>query len=70
MDFSYYPNSNIDSIVPMSEDNRHIDDYFFMTVSEFVNTPGANRVRDPEGYDSFGRIKNQIWIGSLIDRFT
>ena len=69
VDFSYYPNPNIDSIVPMSEDNRYIDDYFFMTVSEFVNTPGTNRVRDPEGYDSLGRIKNQIWIGSLIDRF-
>ena len=70
VDFSYYPNPNIESITPMSEDSRYIDDYFFMTVSEFVNTPGTNRVRDPEGYDSLGRIKNQIWIGSLIDRLT
>jgi hypothetical protein len=69
VDFSYYPNPNIDTIVPMSEDERYIDDYFFMTVSEFVVTPGSNRVRDPDGYTAMGQIQNQIWIGNFVNRF-
>lgn len=69
VDFSYYPNPNIDTIVPMSEDERYIDDYFFMTVSEFVVTPGSNRVRDPDGYTAMGQIRNQIWIGNFVNRF-
>ena len=69
VDFSYYPNPDIGSITPMSEDTRYIDDYFFMTVSEFVTTAGTNRVRDPDGYDSMGRLRDQLWIGSLINGF-
>ena len=69
VDFSYYPNPNISSITPMSQDDRYIDDFFFMNVFEFVETPGTNRVRDPEGYDSMARLKNQLWIGNLINNF-
>jgi tetrahydromethanopterin S-methyltransferase subunit F len=69
VDFSYYPNPNISSIKPMSEDIRYIDDYFFISAFEFVETPGTNRVRDPEGYDSMGKIKAQIWIGSIINNY-
>jgi hypothetical protein len=67
--FHTIPNPNIDTIVPMSEDERYIDDYFFMTVSEFVVTPGSNRVRDPDGYTAMGQIQNQIWIGNFVNRF-
>jgi hypothetical protein len=69
VDYSYYPDSNIDAIGPMAEDDRYIDDFFFMTVSEFVSTPGTNRVRDPDGYNAMGRIKNLIWIGGLINQY-
>jgi len=69
IDFSYYPNPNVSSIKPMAEDKRYIDDYFFMTVSEFIQTPGTNRVRDPDGYNNMGKIKTQIWIGSLINNY-
>jgi predicted transglutaminase-like cysteine proteinase len=69
VDYSYYPNPNISTIKPLSEDERYIDDYFFITLMEFVETPGTNRVRDPEGYNAMGRLKNEIWIGSIIDNF-
>lgn len=69
VDYSYYPNPDISSIKPMSEDDRYIDDYFFMNLYEFVETPGTNRVRDPEGYDSMARLKTELWIGSLINNF-
>jgi Transglutaminase-like superfamily len=67
VDFSYYPDWHVSTIKPMAEDARYIDDFFFMTVSEFVQTPGTNRVRDLEGYDAMGRLKNSLWIGRLID---
>ena len=69
VDFSYYPDPNISSITPMARDDRYIDDYFYISVFEFVATPGTNRVRDPEGYDQMARTKSQLWIGSLIDNF-
>ena len=69
VDYSYYPNPNISTIKPLSEDERYIDDYFYITLLEFVETPGTNRVRDPEGYNTMGRLKNDIWIGSIIDNF-
>lgn len=51
----------------MSEDDRYINDYFCITQLEFVETPGTNRVRDPEGDNAMGRLKTNIWIGSIID---
>lgn len=67
-DFSYYPNALPAGSRPlMSEDKRYIDDYFYMTLSEYVTTEYTNRVREPEAYDAMGRIRNNLWIGSLID---
>jgi hypothetical protein len=40
-----------------------------MTVFDFVETPGTNRVRDPEGHNAMGRLKTQLWIGSIIDNY-
>jgi hypothetical protein len=40
-----------------------------MTVFDFVKTPGTNRVRDPEDYTAMGRLKTQLWIGSIIDNY-
>jgi predicted transglutaminase-like cysteine proteinase len=67
-DFSYYPNALPASQRPlMSKDKRYIDDYFYMTLSEYVTTEYSNRVREPDAYDNMGQIKNNLWIGSLID---
>jgi len=69
VDFSYYPDPNIRALPPMSEDNKYQDDYFFMTVDEITQTPGTNRVRDPEGYDSMAKVKHSILVGQLVDSF-
>ncbi len=67
-DFSYYPNNLSASSRPlMSEDKRYIDDYFYMTLNEYVTTDYSNRVREPDAYDNTGNIKHNLWIGSLID---
>jgi predicted transglutaminase-like cysteine proteinase len=67
-DFSYYPNNLSASSRPlMSEDKRYIDDYFYMTLTEYVTTDYSNRVREPDTYDNTANIKNNLWIGSLID---
>ena len=39
------------------------------TIYEFTQTPGTNRIRDPEGYRTMARIQDRIWIGSIIDYF-
>lgn len=67
VDYSYFPDPNILSLPPMSEDMKYRDDYFFMTMNEMTYTPGTNRVRNPEFYDSMARIKNATIIGQLID---
>ena len=67
VDYSYYPNPNVASLPPMSEDLKYRDDYFFMTVNEITYTPGTNRVRNPNYYDGMANIKNSMIIGQLID---
>ena len=49
LDSTYYPdNSPISARTLMKEDERYIDDLFFITLTETMTTPGTNRVRDPE----------------------
>jgi predicted transglutaminase-like cysteine proteinase len=69
VDYSYFPNPNILSLPPMSEDLKYRDDYFYMTVNEITYTPGTNRVRNPENYDSMARVRNALLVGQLIDSF-
>jgi predicted transglutaminase-like cysteine proteinase len=69
IDFSYYPDPNILSLPPMSEDLKYQDDYFYMTVNEITYTPGTNRVRNPDGYDSMARVRYSILVGQLVDAF-
>lgn len=69
VDFSYYPDPSISTITPMARDERYIDDFFFVSVFEFVETPGTNRVRDPDGYGNMARVKARLWIGNLINSF-
>jgi len=69
VDYSYHPNPDIDSLLPMSEDMKYVDDYFFMMVNEMIQTPGTNRVRDPEGYNSMAQLQYSVLVGNLIDTF-
>jgi transglutaminase-like putative cysteine protease len=48
VDWSYYPSQDpIDERVPMPEDERYIDDYFYVNVVETVESPIANNVKNP-----------------------
>lgn len=69
VDYSYFPDPNISSLPPMSEDLKYRDDYFFMTLNEITYTPGTNRVRFPERYDNMARVSAEIFVGQLVDSF-
>ena len=48
VDWCYYPSQDpIDERVPMPEDERYIDDYFYVNVVETVESPIANNVKHP-----------------------
>jgi predicted transglutaminase-like cysteine proteinase len=69
VDFSYFPAAiPTDAREPMKDDKRYIDDYFFMTLYEFVVTRYVNRVRDPDGYNRLGRIRQNVLTGSLVNQ--
>ena len=68
LDFSYFPETLPTRAREMMKDDvKYIDDFFYVTLYEFIRTEGVNRVRDPEGYDRMGRIKHNILIGNLVD---
>ena len=49
VDFSYYPTYElISSRTPMNLDDRYVDDFWYMDLREWVNTPYSNRIRDPQ----------------------
>lgn len=51
LDTSYYPNpSAVNSLPLMKEDERYIEDIFFISLHETVITQATNRIRDPEIY--------------------
>jgi len=69
IDFSYFPED-----IPtwaresMKTDRKYIDDYFFMTLNEFVVTRHVNRVRDPDGYDRMARAKQTVFTGMIVNQ--
>ncbi len=70
LDFSYHPtNAHVSGRKPMEVDLRYRDDYFFMTLKEFVETWATNRVRDPDGYNSMGAPNCCSVIGQLVDTY-
>jgi len=69
VDFSYYPDlSPMGDRIPLRNDNKYVDDYFFITNKYIVVTEVTNRVRNPEIYLSDGRVKPNILLpsGSLV----
>jgi predicted transglutaminase-like cysteine proteinase len=69
VDYSYFPTAiPTNAREPMKDDKKYIDDYFFMTLYEFVVTRYVNRVRDPDGYDRMARVRHTVLTGSLVDK--
>jgi hypothetical protein len=69
VDFSYYPDLRpMDDRTPLRDDEKYVDDYFFITNQYTVITENTNRIRDPEIYFSDGRVIPNIFFptGSLL----
>ena len=73
VDFSYYPNYELmSSRTPMKEDDRYVDDFWYMDLREWVNTPYSNRIREPEPqvynqYGSWGLV--EMIRASLVNTY-
>ena len=69
VDFSYYPDlRSMRDRVPMKDDKKYVDDYFFITNQYVAVTETTNRVRDPDVYYSDARVVPNIFFptGSLL----
>ncbi|MDJ0783635.1 MAG: transglutaminase domain-containing protein [Desulfosarcinaceae bacterium] len=73
VDFSYYPNYKpMSSRIPMKEDERYVEDFWYMDLREWVNTPYSNRIREPEPavYNQFASWDLVAMIrGSLVNTY-
>ena len=69
VDFSYYPDLRpMDRRTPLRDDQKYVDDYFFMTNQFIAITENTNRIRNPEVYYSNGQVIPNIFFptGSLL----
>lgn len=72
VDFSYYPDLRpMDDRIPLKDDNKYVDDYFFITNKYIVYTENTNRIRNPDVYYSDGRFTPNIFLpaGSMLSRY-
>ena len=73
LDFSYYPDLRpMNDRIPLKNDEKYVDDYFFLTNQYIVFTENTNRIRDPEVYYSDGRVLPNIFFptGSMLSWYT
>lgn len=57
LDWCYFPSrETVDERIPMKEDAKYIDDYFFVMLTETIETPYSNKVRHPA-------------VGNLVDMY-
>jgi predicted transglutaminase-like cysteine proteinase len=69
LDYSYFPDLRpMGDRIPLKNDDKYVDDYFFITNKYIVVTENTNRIRDPEVYYSDGRVIPNILFptGSLL----
>ena len=72
IDFSYYPDLRPMSLrIPLKDDLKYVEDYFFLTNQYIVVTEETNRIRNPEVYFSDGRIIPNVLFpnGSVLSRY-
>ena len=73
VDFSYYPDLRpMDYRTPLKDDEKYVDDYFFITNQYIIITENTNRIRDPEVYYADGGVIPNIFFptGSLLSRYS
>jgi len=72
VDFSYFPDLRpMDYRTPLKDDEKYVDDYFFITNQYLVITENTNQIRYPEVYYADGGIIPNIFFpaGSLLSRY-
>ena len=72
IDFSYYPDlRDMDSRIPMREDERYVDDWLIFELGRIIITPDTNRVRSPEMYNFYGGYvpPNVLLPGSFVNGY-
>ena len=72
VDFSYYPDLRPMNLrTPLKDDEKYVDDWFFITNQYTVYTQNTNRIRDPEVYLPDGGVAPNIFFpsGSLLSLF-
>jgi hypothetical protein len=58
LDWSYFPSRTaVAERMPMKEDTRYIDDYFYVSLLGTIETPFTNKIRNPQA------------VGRLVDVF-
>ena len=68
IDFSYFlEDFSTWARESMRTDRKYIDDYFSMTLNEFVVTRHV-RVRDPDVCDRMARAKQTVFTGMLVNQ--
>ena len=73
IDYSYYPDLRPMSYrIPLKDDEKYVDDYFFITNQYIVYTEHTNRVRDPEVYYSNAQKSPNIFFpaGTLLSIYS
>lgn len=68
LDWCYYPNTKtIAERTPMSDNLKYIDDWFYITTHATVDTPYANKVRDP-GTLAYNTVpKREFVVGQRLN---
>lgn len=72
VDYSYYPDLRpMGDRTPLKDDEKYVDDYFYITNQYLVTTPNSNRIRDPDIYYADGGLIPNILFpaGSLFSRY-
>ena len=61
----------MDFRTPLKDDEKYVDDYFFITNRYVVITENTNRIRDPDVYYTDGGVIPNILFptGSLLSRY-
>jgi hypothetical protein len=69
LDWSYYPNeAPISERIPMKNDLRYIDDYFYVNLVETVDSPIGNNVRFPPALAKYGNKLSFSYVkGQRVD---
>ncbi len=67
VDFSYYVDLRpMDYRIPLKDDDKYVDDYFFITNQFTVITDNTNRIRDPEVTYTGGGIIPNIFFPPVL----